>query len=353
MIFTTNDSAYRTALALRDADVAIAAIVDARPDARLTARCRSTRARLGMPIIAGVRDRGRARRQARARCRHRAARRRRRARLDCDLVCVSGGWNPAVHLFSQARGHAALRRRAGDVGAANRRRCRSSRQARPTARFGLAAALADGHAAGARGCARRGVAPRASPAPQAPPMLPGALQPLWSVARAASGDKRFVDLQNDVTVDDIALAAREGYHIGRASEALHDARHGDRPGQDEQRRRPRAARRGNSARRSPRSARRRSARRTRRSRWARSRAREAARTSSRRVTPRCTTGTPSTARASSTRGCGSGRIRIRAPANRRTTPRTARRRTCARTSASSTSRRWARSSCRGATSPSS
>ena len=25
-------------------------------------------------------------------------------RIDCDLVCVSGGWNPAVHLFSQARG---------------------------------------------------------------------------------------------------------------------------------------------------------------------------------------------------------------------------------------------------------
>ena len=27
-----------------------------------------------------------------------------RQRIDCDLVCVSGGFNPAVHLFSQARG---------------------------------------------------------------------------------------------------------------------------------------------------------------------------------------------------------------------------------------------------------
>ena len=27
-----------------------------------------------------------------------------RPRVDCDLVCVSGGWNPAVHLYSQSRG---------------------------------------------------------------------------------------------------------------------------------------------------------------------------------------------------------------------------------------------------------
>ena len=25
-------------------------------------------------------------------------------RIDCDLLLVSGGWNPAVHLFSQAGG---------------------------------------------------------------------------------------------------------------------------------------------------------------------------------------------------------------------------------------------------------
>ena len=61
-------------------------------------------------------------------------------------------------------------------------------------------------------------------------------------------------------------------------------------------------------------------------------------------------GTPSRARASSTRDCGSARIRIRAPANRKTMRRTAKRATCGRTSASSTCRRWARSSCRDATS---
>ena len=34
---------------------------------------------------------------------------------------------------------------------------------------------------------------------------------MWSVPCTAKGAKRFVDWQNDVTVDDIALAAREGY----------------------------------------------------------------------------------------------------------------------------------------------
>ena len=36
---------------------------------------------------------------------------------------------------------------------------------------------------------------------------------------------------------DVKLAAREGFRIARASQALHHARHGDRPGQDRQRQR--------------------------------------------------------------------------------------------------------------------
>ncbi|MEK6619960.1 MAG: DNA recombination protein RmuC, partial [Chloroflexota bacterium] len=25
-------------------------------------------------------------------------------KIECDLLCLSGGWNPTVHLFSQSRG---------------------------------------------------------------------------------------------------------------------------------------------------------------------------------------------------------------------------------------------------------
>src|SRR6476469_6303441 len=38
-----------------------------------------------------------------------------------------------------------------------------------------------------------------------------ALAPRWSVPARSKSAKRFVDLQNDVTVNDIALAGREGY----------------------------------------------------------------------------------------------------------------------------------------------
>src|SRR4029077_3863397 len=55
----------------------------------------------------------------------------------------------------------------------------------------------------------RSAAPLASP--HTAPVASGPLLPLWSVPAAVKGAKRFVDWQNDVTVDDIALAAREGY----------------------------------------------------------------------------------------------------------------------------------------------
>ena len=49
------------------------------------------------------------------------------------------------------------------------------------------------------------------PAPSSAATATGPLMPLWSVPARDKADKRFVDLQNDVTVADIALAAREGY----------------------------------------------------------------------------------------------------------------------------------------------
>ena len=209
VIFTTNDSAYRTALALRDADVAIVAIVDARPEARLTGSLPQHARALGLPIIAASGIAG--------------AHGGKRVVavdiaplgggptqwLDCDLVCVSGGWNPAVHLFSQARGTlryddalAALLPQSSPLpivpaGAAN-------------GAFGLAAALAEGHAAGLAAARGSSVAPVLT-APQAADDAALRTHALWSVPARNRGDKRFVDLQADVTVDDIELAAREGY----------------------------------------------------------------------------------------------------------------------------------------------
>ena len=49
------------------------------------------------------------------------------------------------------------------------------------------------------------------------------LQPLWHVDGMKPGDKAFVDIQNDVTLDDIGLAMREGFdtveHVKRYTTA--------------------------------------------------------------------------------------------------------------------------------------
>ncbi|MCP5157182.1 MAG: sarcosine oxidase subunit alpha family protein [Ectothiorhodospiraceae bacterium] len=132
--------------------------------------------------------------------------------IACDLLCVSGGWNPAVQLFSQSQG--SLRwdaARAAFVPGQSRQRERSAGAAAGVE--GLAAALESGHAAGeaaALACGLRasaGTSPRAEPAPERAP-----LRPVWRIAHpGGSGGKAFVDLQNDVTVDDVLLAEREGY----------------------------------------------------------------------------------------------------------------------------------------------
>ena len=59
--------------------------------------------------------------------------------------------------------------------------------------------------------------------------------------------RHWIDYQNDVTLKDVELAARENFRLRRASQALHHARHGERSGQDLQPQRPRRDRRRHRA----------------------------------------------------------------------------------------------------------
>src|ERR1700733_5278739 len=116
---------------------------------------------------------------------------------ECDALLLSGGWSPTVHLYAQARGRlrydetlAALVPKGGVanltvVGAAN-------------GAFTLAEALREGHEAGGG----EGAAPNA-PAGQY------RIEAHWP--KADDEGRRWIDFQNDVTLKDVALAAREGY----------------------------------------------------------------------------------------------------------------------------------------------
>ncbi|MFE2104233.1 FAD-dependent oxidoreductase, partial [Streptomyces sp. NPDC059468] len=105
VVFTTNDSAYPAALELADAGVRIAAVIDAREE--VPEHWRTACDERGIGIRAGhvVTGTSGIERVTRA---HVApfgqGNLGERQGVDCDLLLVSGGWNPAVALFSQARG---------------------------------------------------------------------------------------------------------------------------------------------------------------------------------------------------------------------------------------------------------
>ena len=215
VVLTNNDSAYDAAIELRRAGAEVT-LLDVRadpPGARLEA-ARNHR----IPVCPGrtiVDLRGRSRVTAvrigetgAPSTVDRARRGRRITWLPCDLVAVSGGWTPTVHLFKQSGG--ALRYDESIAAFVPHRSVLDERSA-GAARglFSLAACLQDGHEIGvaAAGYLGRSID---LPAPVAKEQGAGySVQPYWRVDLPES--RQWVDFQNDVTVEDIRLAARENY----------------------------------------------------------------------------------------------------------------------------------------------
>ena len=213
----------------------VAAIVDARREVAPAVRALAGRRRavhLGAAVADAQRRPARARRSRSSIGDGRRSRDRRRSRSRCRAAGIRssasrrhlGGkprWRDEHRGLRARRTAAGHERRGRRGGRLSRLRTRCARAARPASPRRPTLGLTR----------RRRAVPARRRRGRAPSRRSG-------VSPASSG-KAFVDFQNDVTVADIALAAREGFRFGRASEALHHARHGDRPGQDLQRRRPR------------------------------------------------------------------------------------------------------------------
>jgi sarcosine oxidase subunit alpha len=133
-------------------------------------------------------------------------------RMGCDLLCVSGGWTPSVHLFSQSGGRLAWDQGIAALVPAETGRAVIAAGAAAGA-LALHDCLAGGIAAGARAAADAGFDGATAPdVPDCAAEHAAPLRPLWMGPRGPGRrGKRFVDLQNDVTTDDLALAMREGY----------------------------------------------------------------------------------------------------------------------------------------------
>ena len=226
VVATAHDGAYRAALDLKAAGVQVGTIADLRqasdeaPNSALAAEARAA----GITVLPGTTvQRAYGKRHV-----HGV----RLAPVDaagqvgagqwvgCDLLLMSGGFSPSVHLFSQSSGRMRFdNARQAYLPDVSIERERSAGACRGVS--GLPDVLADGSEAGADAARRAGFPAEASS---------------WQVEAADAADhssfvgalprrgagrraRAFVDFQNDVTAKDITLAIREGFqsieHIKR------------------------------------------------------------------------------------------------------------------------------------------
>jgi sarcosine oxidase subunit alpha len=201
VIFTTGDDGWRTAADMTAAGLGVS-VVDARPDVAPSVRALAgaARAHLGA-VVVDVRGGQRVRS---VEILHRDGR---RSSVNADLVAVAGGYNPQVGLTTHLGGKPSWRDEIAAFipddlpsGMTVAGACGGT--------FTLSGALRQGFVAGAQAAAEAGHTMATGASPRADDE-DFAVAPLWRVA--ASRTKAFVDFQNDVTVADIALAAREGF----------------------------------------------------------------------------------------------------------------------------------------------
>ena len=174
LFFCNNDSGWHTAIELASAGESVLGIVDVRHEVSLTLReaaadldiatylgcvISNTRGRAGLKSVqlSSLEESGES------------------ARLNCDLLAISGGWSPTLHLYSQAGCHLEYSERGACFVPGS-----TSRQLSVVGRAnGDFATELD-------------------------------IRPFWFVQDQPASNQ-WVDLQYDVTVADIQLAARENY----------------------------------------------------------------------------------------------------------------------------------------------
>ncbi|MEQ8263873.1 2Fe-2S iron-sulfur cluster-binding protein [Pseudohaliea sp.] len=179
VFYANNDSAWRTAIELAGVGVPVAAIVDIRSavDELLTDAAKESNIsiHLGRTVV-DTKGRGRIRRILLREITPDGKNLGPASEsLECDLLAVSGGWTPTVHLFSQSGGQ--LDYRDSDA-------CLVPAEARQNVRV---VGSANGDFA-----------------------APMNTQPLW-LTPDVSPEYQWIDFQYDVTASDIQLAARENF----------------------------------------------------------------------------------------------------------------------------------------------
>jgi sarcosine oxidase, subunit alpha len=210
VFFTNNDSVYQTAFDLKDKGVAVTAIVDVRADTHDNELLLKAK-ELGIPVyLSSVVSKANGKKHINSvvisKFQENKVIKDGAFSMDCDLLAVSGGWNPAVHLFSQSGGKLTYR---DDLS------CFISKKATQSVIsigscngvFDIFTCLEQGTLAG-----KTETLDQSLFEPNVQEKT--AIFPLWTIP---SGDKsdigksNFVDFMEDVTALDVKLAAQEGF----------------------------------------------------------------------------------------------------------------------------------------------
>jgi heterotetrameric sarcosine oxidase alpha subunit len=195
-VFGNNDDAHRTAADLLAAGVHVAALIDSRANATTT---------LPIKLFAGAEVADATGRKQLEAITIRTAKGEDRLQVDC--LAMSGGWNPTVHLTCHMNGRptwrediAAFVPTPGSIpGMATVGACNGT--------FSTHGALSEGQAAAIAALLDLGLAAKTDTLPSAED-APYALKPLWAVDGKG---RAWLDFQNDVTVKDVQMAAKENY----------------------------------------------------------------------------------------------------------------------------------------------
>ncbi len=217
VVFTNNDDAYLTALALKKAGVNVQMVDSrARPDGELVQIAKAAGIDVSASSVVSKVDGTLNIKSVKI-----AAYRKGQGRVitekkvDCDFIAMSGGWNPVLHLWCHNGGKikfdealAGFRPNThtdamSAIGGAN-----GTMSVAET----LSEALAVGEAAAKAINGKAKASKIKLPAVDEPKR--GALEALWFAPATGGyneGNKHFIDFQNDVTAADLELAQREGY----------------------------------------------------------------------------------------------------------------------------------------------
>lgn len=204
VVFANNDDAATTIHELRLAGAEVVALIDSRraPGPRVRAIAETA----GVQLISGgvvVDALGKKRVSGVRICTQNGEER----RLECDLVAVSGGWNPNIQLTTHLGGKPVWDERIAAFNAGALPMGMSVAGAAGGS-FTLKSALEYGALAGSAAAEATGFKPAHFDLPQVDPEGES-ISALWRVS--GSRGKAFVDMQNDVTASDVELSEREGF----------------------------------------------------------------------------------------------------------------------------------------------